>query len=43
VQLPAEVKLSVEPETEQTLGVVDVKPTVKPEVAVALSDTGDAP
>jgi hypothetical protein len=36
VQVPAERMVAVVAVTEQTLGVVEAKPTVRPEVAVAL-------
>jgi hypothetical protein len=39
VQVPAEISVAVEPETVQTEGVVDVKLTGRPELAVAVNVT----
>ncbi len=40
VQVPAEISVAVEPETVQTEGVVEVKLTGRPELAVAVNAIG---
>jgi hypothetical protein len=40
VQVPAEISVAVELKTVQTEGVVDVKLTGRPELAVAIKATG---
>jgi hypothetical protein len=39
VQVPAAISVAVEPETVQMAGVVDVKLTDRPELAVAVNPT----
>jgi hypothetical protein len=43
VQVPTLSRDTVEPETEQTDGVVDANETVNPELAVALTVNGAVP
>ncbi len=40
VQVPRASSVAVEPETVQMAGLVEVKPTVRPEVAVAVNAIG---
>jgi hypothetical protein len=43
VQVPAETSVTVAPETVHTGAVIDLKLTVRPDEAVALTVKGDAP
>jgi hypothetical protein len=43
VHVPAATSATVDPAAVQTVGVSDVKPTERPEVAVALTGNGTVP
>jgi hypothetical protein len=43
VQVPRATKVTVDPATVQTVGVVAAKPTASPEVVVALTGNGTVP
>ena len=42
-QLPSPARVTVAPDTVQTEGVFEVKVTVRPELAVAVTENGAAP